>query len=86
MQGPTTDRFVYDRKYVPLCIEPGLRDPNLAEKSMHDMTREYYRKVRMYGAEFRWQSPLTNGSTAGEFAMWMIRTNHAKRGMNTYDK
>lgn len=77
-EGPTSSPFVYDGTNAPLFFfKPSMRDSEVCLRSMEDMSKEYFRLVRVQKGGPR--SILSNGCTAGEYCIWLIRTGHSKR-------
>lgn len=78
MSEPTETCFVYNRAHPPLFfLQPSIADADHWERTASSITREYYRLARYNPVNPR--TPLSNGMTAGEYAMWLILTNHQKR-------
>jgi hypothetical protein len=80
---PTNTNFVYSRRNPPLFFaEPNPSEVQYWNNSMSNVTREYFKKSRKHKMTSR--TPLSNGMTAGEYAMWLLLTNHEKRTTNSY--
>jgi len=78
---PTSEMFVYNRKYPPLFFAvPNEEERRIWEESMQAITREYFKMSRQYGISEK--VPLSNALTAGEFAMYLLTVNHEKRNRN----
>lgn len=75
---PTNDLFTYNRLYPPLFFsKPTESESQYWISSMSNITREYFRMSHQYNISS--QTPLSNGITAGEYAMWVLIMNHQKR-------
>jgi hypothetical protein len=78
MTQPTQLPFVYDRRYPPLYFsKPNDTEENIWNESTAHITREYFRVSRKFHVSC--ETPLTNGMTTGEFAMFILTQNHQKR-------
>lgn len=78
MSEPDDGMFIYDRRYPPLFfVVPDQDEQVFWAQSMKSITREYFTLSRKW--KIHHQTPLSNGITAGEFAMWILTTNHLKR-------
>ena len=76
--APTSENFSYDRRFPPLFFAaPRESERESWHQSMNNVTREYFRLSRKHGINA--QTPLSNGATAGEYAMWVLQNNHEKR-------
>ena len=77
-RDPFYERFEYDRDNPPMfTFKLSDEEREAGEKSMSNMTREYLRLSRKHNISA--QVMLSNGCSAGEYAMWILRTNHKKR-------
>ena len=76
---PTDTPYGYNRKHPPLFFAAPNPDTEqeLWQASMRDITREYFRMSRKW--QVPCQTPLSNGVTVGEFAMYTITQTHTKR-------
>ena len=79
---PTDEPYRYNRQNPPLFyIAPNEHTEKVHwEQSMRVISREYYRLSRTH--EIKAEVPLTNGMTAGEFAMYTLTSSHTKRAKN----
>ena len=78
LDEPTQDNFYYTYKNAPLYFtEIPEHGQQCWKRSLTAITREYFRVTRTY--DICAQTPLSNGQSAGEFAMFMIRESHNKR-------
>jgi hypothetical protein len=78
IEGPTKERFEYDRRYPPLFFaKPTDTERTYWYPSMALVPREYFRMSRHH--KISHQTPLSNGMTAGEYGMWLILMNHNRR-------
>jgi hypothetical protein len=67
-------RFRYDRNRPPLFFAPKHQKQS---SSMIHIGREYFSRYRKY--KISHLHLLSNGMTAGEFAMYLVTVNHQKR-------
>ena len=78
---PTNNMFSYNRAFPPLFFtKPTVSERASWENSMKSITREYFKVSRKFKVSA--EVPLTNGSTAGEFAMYLLTHNHSKRNVH----
>ena len=68
---PNKYKFVYDRTFLPLCFHQcDIASRECELKSTEMISREYFRACRNLNISHK--HLLSNGMTAGEFAMYLI--------------
>ena len=72
-----TAKFRYDKDCPPLFIRTNSYNNIDGEKSMLNARAEFSKNLR--DQSFTQDSILSNGSSAGEYALWLINYNHKKR-------
>lgn len=78
MDVPSDSPFSYDRENAPLFFTSPSSDDKIAWRlAVQRVTREYYRLSRTHKVDAR--TPLSNGMTAGEYAMYILCMNHSRR-------
>jgi hypothetical protein len=78
MRAPTQSKFVYNRRNAPFFYHtPGEDEVEKWERRKVSVSREFFRKSKQ--SDYGHARILSNGMSAGEFAMYLIWTHHDRR-------